>query len=402
MIRRIALAFAVVFLSVASAFAASGFLLQDNQTKHLYGPFQKIDKSRINLAGRSYEIRVYSRDRISFIDVDTRKTYGPVATVDGRLVRIGDSMFAYHASSKKAATSLRKQTPAVLSAPAADTATPTLEATPPPPMPDRIDIPEEEAAPIIAPRDLRALPETTSLFAVDGWIAFVDNTSLDWKVSSMNGEESDIERTSIGGDVYWNGFSLGAALSPSVDGGAIVPEGIGVTESSFAGDNGFMLEVGYHRPFLSESGWEATAGLRGQIRQDKGSVTSTSLVSTGEADTNNVGNVIVDYQSQSSSVKLTEFALWVDIGLSYNYWKIWGGYASFSFEPISEYDVSGSFRYGSNNLSIEVERSNPISFTFGGWCNLGEVFEEVQPVIVFADLTFGTDTRFRMGAGWQF
>lgn len=396
MIRHISLAFAAVFLSVASVFAASGFLLQDNQTKHLYGPFQKIDKSRINLAGQSYEIRVYSRDRISFIDVDTQATYGPVATVDGRLVRIGNGMYAYYAAGSKSLQGTRGQ---VMPVPRVK---PALEASAPPPMPKRIDIPEEEKAPALPARDLPALPETKSSLAVDGWFAFLDNTPIDWKVSSMKGADSDIERISLGGDVFWNGFSAGIGLSPSVDGGTVVPEGVGVTSSSFEGDNGFMLEVGYHRPFLSEGGWEANAGLRGQIRQDKGSLSSTSLVSTGEVDTNNVGNVIVDYQTQSSSLKVTELSLWIDIGLSYTYDKMWCGYANFAIEPVSEYDVSGSFWYGGHKLSVEADRSTPIAFTLGGWCNLGEVFERVQPVRVFADITFGADLRFRAGAGWEF
>ena len=394
MIRRLLLVSAFTFLA-ASAFAATGFLLQETQTRQLHGPVQKIDKSRINLAGRAYEIRVYSRDRISFMDVATQETYGPVATVDGRLVRVGNVMYAYYDASGKAAQTVRREAESGIAPRPAPPSTPK-----PPPMPKRIDIPEEETAPIVPAKDLPALPEAESGLSVDAWIAFIDNTPIDWKVSSFKGAESDIERTTLGGDVVWNGLSLGAGFSPAVDGGEIVPKGVGVSSSSFDGDSGFLLELGSHHPFLSEGGWKASAGVRGQLRQDKGTISSSSLVSTGKADTND--NVIVEYKTQSSSVTLTEFSLWIDLGLSYSYYKMWGLSANFAFEPVSEYDVSGSFWYGGKKLSVEADRSVPIAFTLGGWCNLGEVFPRVQPILVFADASFGADVRFRVGAGWEF
>ncbi len=261
-------------------------------------------------------------------------------------------------------------------------------------MPEMIEVPEQQPQRVVQPKDLRALPETVPVFQVDAWLSLVDNTPLDWKIDSAGAGDGAMERVSIGGGVEWNYWIASATLSPFVECDDIASGGSGITGASFKDGTGWSLAGGYRRPFLVEGGWKASAGIRGQIRQDSGDLNAHSVSRTGVTDTNGVVQLSSELQSQTSSITVRELSLWIDLELSYSD-EIWGVYAGISIEPVSEYDVSGSIRYGEGTLSLDAERQTPLSVTFGGWF----VLDKWR---LFSDLTVGADRRFRIGCGYDF
>ena len=378
-----------LFISGIELFgAAETISLQNLRDSTMYGPFRLRKGEKVTLGGVSYEILTPSENRISFKSRANGVVYGPIQIVDGRLGVVGNATYRLHVpkTPSGASTSTRNR---------AGNAAPEEPFVPQPPaMPELIEVPVQQPQRVVAPKDLRALPETAPVFQVRGWLAFVDHTPLDWKIDSSKAGDGVLERVSLGGGVDWNHWLASLVLSPFVECDDIVSGGAGITGASFEDGTGWSLEAGYRRPFLVEGGWTASAGLRGQIRQDSGDLHVSTVTRTDITDTNGVTSVWSESRTQTSSLTVRELSLWIDLELSYSE-EIWGVYAQVSIEPVSEYDVSGSIRYGEGSLSLDAERQTPLSVTAGGWYALDRWR-------FFSDLTIGADRRFRIGCGYDF
>ena len=388
-LRKAVVVLAALFLPVGLALAGDTISLQNLRDSSLYGPVHLRKGERVSLGGVTYEIQVHSADRISFKSLANGVIYGPIQVVDGRLGVVGNATYRLHVPQGTVAGSASGRSGS------GSRAAPSEPFVPQPPaMPDLIEVPEQQPQRIVKPKDLRALPETGPIFRVDGWLALIDHTPIDWKIDSAGAGDGALERVSLGGGVDWNYWLASVTLSPSVECGDIASGGSGITGASFEDGTGWSIEAGYRRPFLVEGGWKAGAGLRGQIRQDSGDLTVNTVSRSGVTDTNGVVNVVSERHTQSSSIKVRELSLWIDLELSYSE-DLWGVYALISIEPVSEYDVSGSIRYGDGSLSLDAERATPLAVPAGGWY----VFEQWR---FFADLTLGADRRLRIGGGYEF
>lgn len=382
------------FLFFAGAvFAADAFMLQNIRTSESYGPFQLRKGEIVKIGNIRYQLGIAEKNRVSFKSVSDGLVYGPLQAVEGRLGVIGNATYCFHMAQQGAtgkASGASGNSRAAADAGRLNPYIPTL-----PPMPERIAVPEEKPISSVPPKDLPALPDQSEAFRFSAWLALVDNTPVDWKLGSASSGDGAIERFSVGGDVIWHSWSAALMLSPSMKADDIVSHGAGITGASLDDGSGYALEIGYHRPFIVEGGWVASAGLRGQLRNDEGTLTTVSLVSSGIADTNSEGNVKSEYIHRSASVTIRELSLWLDVELAYNMDDWWGVYTDFSIQPISEYSISGSIPYGSGKLSLDAERSIPVAVTFGGWY----VYERWR---LFADFTVGADRQFRLGGGCDF
>ena len=376
------------FLAFASlTFAGEVFSFQNLRDSSIQGPYRLRKGERISLDGVTYEVLAPSAGRVSFKSLSNGVVYGPIQAIDGRIGVVGNASYclreasgnAVKAASPQRQTSTRRNEPFVPQ---------------PPAMPALIEVPEQQTQTLVKPKDLRPLPDSPSVFRVFGWLAPIDNTSVDWKIDSSKSGDGAIERTSIGGDVEWNNWIASISLSPIVECGEIASGGSGVTGASLEDGTGWSLAAGYSRVFLSEGGWTARAGLRGQIRQDSGDLSVQSVIFRDETDTNGVVNVRSEHHTQTSSITIRELSLWIDIALEYVA-DNWGAYAEVDIQPVSAYSVSGSVHYGAGSLSLDAERTTPIDITFGGWYSF-DIWR------VFADLTVGSDIRFRLGCGYDF
>ena len=368
-------------------FAGDVFSFQNLRDSTVQGPYRLRKGERIQLGGTTYEVLTPSQGRVSFKSLANGVVYGPIQAVDGRIGVVGNASYC-----------LREASGNAVAAPPAPRQTSANRNEPfvpqPPAMPAMIEVPEQQTPTLVKPKDLRPLPESKPVFRVSGWLALVDNTPIDWKIDSSKSGDGEIERTSIGGDAEWNNWFASVSLSPFVECGDIASGGTGVTSASFEDGMGWSIAGGYRRVFLSEGGWTANAGLRGQIRQESGDLSVHSVIRSDETDTNGVVTAKSERRTQTSSMTIRELSLWIDIGLSYSD-ELWGAYADVSIQPISDYSISGSVHYGDGNLSIDAERKMPISITAGGWYG----FDQWR---IFADLTLGGDTRFRIGYGYEF
>ena len=383
--KSIAVCAALLLLS-STLFAGEVFSFQNLRDSTLQGPYRLRKGERISLNGTTYEVLTPSAGRVSFKSLSNGVVYGPIQAVDGRIGVIGNASYCLReAAGNAVATAPRPQ--------AANTR-PDPFVPQPPAMPAMIDVPEPQTQTLVKPKDLRPLPESPSVFRVLGWLAPIDNTSVDWKIDSSKSGDGAIERTSIGGDAEWNNWIASFSLSPIVKCGEIASGGSGVTGVSLEDGTGWSLAGGYKRAFLSEGGWTARAGLRGLIRQDSGDLSVQSVILRDETDTNGVVNVKSEHHTQSSSITVRELSLWIDIDLEYAA-DNWGAYAGVYIQPVSAYNVSGSIHYGDGSLSLDAERATPIDIMVGGWYYF-DVWR------VFADLTVGADIRFRLGCGYDF
>lgn len=388
--RLLSFCMAVIF-SVTSLFARD-FVLGNPRTSTVFGPYRFVTGARGRLGGVPYEIVVHKDGRFSFKSLSDGKTFGPFQAVDNRLVNIDSEMYCFNWNAADARNALvsQKKSAAERAYEADSRPVKVADLPPEPAKPTRLEAPEEQPARSVSPKNLTDLPDPAEFCMVYAWLAFLDRTAVDWKINSKKGKQSDIERISLGSDLSWNCWIAQLSLSPSVKTGEIVPTNDG--NANIDSGTGWSLALGYNRPFLFESGWSANAGIRGMMRQDKGDMSSLSYVISSQADTNGV--YTLEKTSATTSVTLTELSLWVDLGLSYSY-ENWGVYSDFSFQPVSEYNVSGDLSYAGEKLKLDAERANPIAIQIGGWYQY-DIYR------FFIDMTFASDTQIRIGCGFQF
>lgn len=376
--RTIILSLLFIFFAVVVS-ADVAFKLDDIRTSASYGPFLVKKGERVKLKGVVYELIPVTSDRVSFKSTANGVEYGPIQVVNGRLGVIGNVTYRFSISS----------------APASRSSSSSEQFVPQPPaMPSKIAIPEQQPGRVVAPKYLPNLPEEGPVHIGRAWLALIDNTPVDWRIASLRGGDGAIERMSLGADIEWNYFTAALALSPKVECDDVASGDMGISGASLEEGTGVMLDVGYKRPFLVEGPWKASGGVRLQYRQDKGDINSDTSYYVDETDTNGVNTVKSMHKFSTSSVKIREISLWLDVDLKYVQ-EAWGIFAGVSIEPLSGYSVTGTIPCGGRDLSIDVERSTPIAFSFGGWLD----YEEVR---FFSDLMLGTDQRFRVGVGYNF
>lgn len=392
-IKKISLFFIVMCFTVTSLMARD-FFLGNTRTSVVYGPFRFENGLRARLSGEPYELLVHTDGRFSLKSLSNARQFGPFQAVDNRLIGLNGEMYCFNwnaASLRKKNTSSATRKSAAERAYEADSAPVAVPDLPPEPeMPARLEAPEEQPVRRVTPKNLTELPDPSEIRLVYAWLALLDRTPMDWSIASKKGKQSSIERITVGGDLSWNCWLAQVSLSPLVKSQGIIPSDDG--DAKIDSGTGWSLALGYNRPFLFESGWAANAGIRGMIRQDKGDISSSSYVTDSHADTNGVFSI--SRQGASSSISLTELSLWVDVGLSYSY-DVWGVYSDFSFQPVSEFNISGDLPYGGGKLKLDADRASPVAVQIGGWYQ----YEQYR---FFADLTFASDTLFRIGCGFQF
>ncbi len=381
--------------SAAVASPATRFTLTETRSGASFGPFTLFDGARVRVDGTLYRVVFPGNGRVTFVDSTNGRTFGPYQPVEGRLMQLGKAMYAFGGAGKsgvrgKPAASGAPGRAAAHAAPA-----PIAEFAPMPPKPELIEIPPEVEHRQAPSLDLPGLPDATRPPAWSIWLAPLDTTPFKWKVESVSGKKADFERTTLGGGLGYNSWLAEAAYSTSGKSSAIVPGGLGFSGSSIDDADGFSLAIGYKRPFLREGGWTASAGILGRIRQDKGDISSTALVATSKVDTNNVENVVSEYRSGKSSVKITEKALRLDFDLSYRSGQFMG-FAGLQIQPVSSVSVSGHMPYGSENLKISAKHDDAIGAIVGGSYTFWNDFQ------VFADLTLIYESRLRIGVSREF
>ena len=377
---------AVFMVLVSFAVAGDVFSFQNLRDSTLYGPYRLRKGEMVRLGETTYEVQTPALGRVSFKSLSTGVVYGPIQAVDGRIGVVGNASYCLRAAADNAVSA---------SPPPRPVDTPREPFVPQPPaMPEMLEVPDQQPQTFVKPKDLRPLPESPPVFRILGWFAPIDNTAIDWKIDSSKSGSGDIERKSIGADAEWNNWLASISLSPTVECSDIASGGTGVTGASFEDGTGWSIAGGYRRAFLSEGGWTAKAGLRGQIRQESGDLSVHSVIRQDETDTNGVVTVKSEHRTQTSSTTIRELALWIDLELAYAE-DNWGFYTGVSIQPISEYSVSGSIHYGEVNLSLDAERPLPVDVTVGAWYG----FDRWR---LFADLTVAADTRFRIGCGYDF
>ena len=378
---------AAILLFASLSFAGEVFSFQNLRDSKVHGPYRLRKGAKIVLDGTAFEVDTPSAGRVSFKSLSNGVVYGPLQAIEGRIGVIGNASYCLHEAPEDAAVTTPPPTP-----PAAHRQEPFVPQ--PPAMPTLIDVPEQQTQTFVKPQDLRPLPDSPPVFRVLGWLAPVDHSSVDWKIDSSKSGDGEIERTSIGGDIEWNNWIASLSLSPSVECGDIASGGNGITGASFKDGTGWSIAGGYRRALLSEGGWTAKAGLRGQIRQESGDLSVNSVNRFDETDTNGVVTVRSVRSTQASSITIRELSLWIDLEIAYAE-DNWGFYTDVSFQPLSEYSISGSIHFGEVDLSIDAERALPISVTAGAWYG----FDRWR---FFADMTLAADTRFRLGCGYDF
>lgn len=385
------LALAAAPLRASAAPAPGGrFHLVETQSGAAVGPFTLYNGARIRVKGVIYRVTLSEGEgRVTFTSEADSKSYGPYQPVAGRIMRIGGTTYSYSAGTPAPAAPA-----APVVRPPANNA-PIAEFAPLPPKPEMIEVPDEPRRSTVKPLSLPALPDASRPFSWNVWYAPLDVTEIKWKIEKVEGNEVEYKRQTVGAGLSWNSWTAEAALSPSGKSSSIVPDGLGLSGTSIDGSGGWSLGAGYKRPFLREGGWTASAGVFGRIRQDKGDISSMSLVTTGDSDTNELGNVISKFENRKETVKLTEAILRLDFELAYRSGSF-GGFAGVKLQPFSSLDISGKLPNGDEELKLTAEHNDAIGFTAGG------LYEFANGLRAFADFEVGIEKRLRIGLSRDF
>lgn len=400
--------FTFIFTFASTAFAAaapSRYTLTETRSQTPFGPFTLFDGARIRLDGTLYTLSIGADRRLTFTS-SAGSAFGPYQAVPGRIMQIGKAMYSFdwagassRADSRSAAAQLDgrpfRSAATGSQGQAAPASTPIATFDPMPPPPERIEIPPEVEHRTVPSLDLPALPDASRPFSWNLWFAPIDRTPLKWKVESVSGRDVDFERVSVGAGISLNSWFADAAYATSGKSGAIIPEGLGFSGSSIEDASGFSLTLGYKRPFLDEGGWIASAGIQGRIRREKGDISTSALVATEEADTNDVGNVVSEYKSRTSEVTISEQSLRLDFELGYREDSFYG-FVGLALQPFSSVSVSGKLPYGDDDLKISAKHDDAIGAVAGCSFDLPADFR------IFADFTILCETRLRLGLARAF
>lgn len=393
LLKVLAFAFAV---HAASVFAAGQFFLADVRNGTTFGPYTLYDGAKIRLGGILYDVSVKGNDRVSFVSAADKSAYGPFQTVDGRIMRVGGVSYTFgwkDGGSASSRTSGKSSAKADVKRPVHEA--PIAEFAPLPPKPEMIAVPEPEQQRQVKPLDMPALPDASRPLTLAAWLAPLDQMPVEWKIASAKGSDSDIKRTTFGLSAALNSWFAETSLSTGVKCDEIIPDGLGISNSAMDDGSGWSIGIGYKRPFLAEGNVVASAGLFGRIRQDKGDLSATTFVATGEADTNDLGNVYSKVATSKSSVKITETTLRVDLELAYveEFWRVFIGVL---IQPISDMDVSASIQFADESLKVSATHDDPIAVRVGGWYELNDGWS------LAADLMIGMESQLRLGVMREF
>lgn len=374
----------LAILFSGAAYSATKFNLISIKDKRQTGPYTLYNGSQVRIDGLLYELRIKD-GRITFTDISSKAVYGPFQLVEGRIMRIGTT--AYALTTKNIANNEETQPEDPQKK---EVEKPIAEFEPLPPRPEMIPIPKENARRSVAPLDLPKLPDATKPFSLALWLSPLNKNTVDWSVETLHGMKADIERVSFGTLLSLNSYLLDFEYTPSLEGGSILPYGVEIANSRIDDGSGYSLSLGYKRPFIKEGRWTAQAGVYGRYRKDELNINTTSLVPTGVADTNELGNVYSVYKTDVSTVKITELTLGIDLELSFSE-DHFGGYANVLIQPISEMKTSGALVSNNKELSVSAAHETPLAFKFGGWFKIEKDWK------IFGEVIVGFEDIFRLG-----
>lgn len=381
------------------AVAAERFTLVSIDSDTTAGPYTLFGGAKVRIAGELFELRIGNDERVTFVSVGSQKRYGPFQPVDGRIMRIADVSYVFRsvgeAERKKVNSGARSSSAVSGATPALDPTAPIATFDPLPPPPERIAIPAEDPRRTVAPLDFPALPDATSPLAWQFWLAPIDSTPLKWKIEGDAGNKTDLERVSLGGAITWNAWLAEVQVSMNEKSGRIVPDGLALSDCSLDGGSGFAFAVGYQRPFVVDGPWVASAGLYGRIRREEADLSVNLLHETSMIDTNIVGNVVYASDIGSSTIKISETSLRLNLQLAYET-EIWSAMAGVIVQPICEVEVSGDIPNGNSTLSLSAEHDEPLGVRLGVTANAADMFE------IFGDITLGLERYVRVGIRREF
>ena len=394
--RLVAAVLSLALCAAAAAHAAGQFILVATRGGSVAGPFTLYNGAMVRIDGTLYELRVGSDERVSFVRRDPPAEYGPYQSVDGRIMRVGDVVYSFAWKGSAAAKALvgGAAQPAPVPAKLPREA-PIAEFAPMPPKPEPIHVPEPSEQRRVAPLNLPALPDATKPLSWAAWIAPVDITPLKWKVESAAANKTDYERRSVGGALALNSWFAEMQLSPAAKAGNIVPDDMSFYGSSIDDGSGWSFTLGYKRPFLSEGGWTASAGVYARYRRDKADVSTTTRQRMESADTNLVDHVYSTYETRTASLDIVEKNLGLDLELAYER-DPWRAFVAILVQPLSDVSVSGHLPYGGEPLKVKATHDDPIGVRLGGWCEIDGGWR------LSGDLTMGMETLLRLGVARDF
>lgn len=388
MLKKVLFLIVVVLFSAWTSFSASRFSLIESRSKAISGPYTIYQGAKVRIGGDLYELSLPD-DRISFIATDG-KVYGPFEPVEGRMMRINNATYTFTSQSVSLSQPIAPEVSVAPEAPAVQQK-PIVEFRPIPPKKEMIPISEDATRRTVDPLDLPSLPDASHPFMWGLWYSPIDITPFKWSVDSFSGAESDLERSTLGIGLYYNSWMLEAQYSISAEGGNVVPNGMGITESSLDDGNSKSIAVGYKRPFLDEGRWKALAGVYFRYRLDEVDMSVRSLSQGTVIGTNNVESYFSSYSTKESSIEVEELLLRVDLELAYSQER-WGASAAALIYALSDVAVSGKFPYSGGSLELSAKHDNPVGMRISGWYQFNNDGWRAR-----TELTLGPETELRLG-----
>ncbi|MBT3192740.1 MAG: hypothetical protein HN341_09325 [Verrucomicrobia bacterium] len=323
-------------LTAAAGTHAATYKLQAVQSREIYGPFAYKSDTFIKVESGIFKVNIVSGRTFRLTSTDTGRNYGVYELVPGRIIDIGDRLFAIT----------------------------DIKSPPPPAAESHGQAAKQRAA------------TSSSVFA-NGAIALeyelLDIVGYDWKLAGVSGaSQRDLERNTISLKFRHNYLTgrLGLVTDSEWD-HTLSGNTNTFSNASMSKGTGWVVGLGVEIPVIDEGRWKASVFGEVSYRQEKLSLQySENILSTISTTTTN-GTVVstntASFQRATAyNVDATLTEMYAALGGSVSYESDrWFFYVGIRALPWIDTDLDATISSTYGRYAIEFERTDPVS-GYGG------------------------------------
>ena len=414
--RRIILPLLLLALSVLSAQAAyKAFWVTEAISGITVGPVVNKPGNRFVAGGSSWVVLDSRPGEINFADARTLAVQGPYALAEQHMFELGELAYVFTRVEDYKGDRPGDDASRVSQARRA----PAQKAE----EPGSRDLPERWVLGPVPSTNPAAhkdavepwsIPTLSLRPAVVGFVDLVDKVQYDWKLGGLSGSRKQslqVVRAGVSGE--WNGFHADLGISTGgKTSGTLVKDGLAVSRLRIRGGKGLFAEAGYDYSFLLDDEWSVSVGGAASWQRIGADISAHCARKVSEASSpfvyvlDDAGNVAIEQSAEgqadtyefgdwSSDLTIEDLRVAAAVGLRYDQWY-WGLGARFQLDCFGDVSADVDIPALNGSYGLSAKRSQPVSLVLSGW------YSPVDNWYAIGALSFGGETRFRVGVGYFF
>jgi hypothetical protein len=354
------------------------FSLESIKTGKKHGPFQYLPNAPVQIEAERFQVTIKKRGSVAFLSVATRQSFGPYDFVEGRIIRIGGTLFTLTEIRKMAYTppvapsEPKRKTKPVPIAPAP--ARKPLESPPATALvaPSGAEVPArvvKPEAPRIPRRSARA---ERSPLEIGVSLGLLRSTEYEWKIDGASDSvDTTINRNTVSFHLKKQrlslngGFTLDSHNNEDIDGDDITFRDVKLDDGL-----GWWLGIAGDIPVWRSGSWCASiigdVYHMSEVYTAKYSAwTRTSSVVQTEG-TNGTEETVFTYDLQDLEEEVTIAETLGRIGGKIEYQRAsWSWFSALRLTIFDDTDVSGGISASSGTYGMSLERTGVASIVGG-------------------------------------